>query len=666
MDGWGWALAAAVLLGLFNALLWPLLVRLALPLTVLTLGLFPLLLNGALVGLAARVLPGIEVSSLWTGVVTTLVVSAVSAAVMTLLSINDDAVWTRLVLRRAARKAGTAGDVPGVVFVQIDGLGHDILRRAVRDGTMPALAAWLRDGSHRLSRWQTDWSSQTGASQAGILLGSNEDMPAFRWLEKETGQVMVSNRPACAAEIERRLSTGRGLLFADGVSRGNIFTGDAVQSVLTISVAGRRRGRIGSGYYAYFSQPHNTARTLVGSLTEIGREVVQAARQRRRDVLPRVHRGGVYPLLRSFTTIVSGDVLTATIVGDMYDGRAVVYADYVGYDEVAHHSGVERYESLEALRRIDRQLARLALAATGAPRPYRIVVLSDHGQSQGATFRQRYGESLAEVVGRACDGVDLPEPAATGDESWGYAGAALAEVAAGPGPIERGVHRLTRRRTVGDDVLLGPERKAAGPADAPVTVLASGNLGLVSLRDVPGRVTRERIDARYPRLLPALTGHPGVGFVLVATEADGPVVLGAHGRHQLRTGEVAGEDPLAPFGAAASGKVLRTHGFAHCADIMVNSIWDSQTDEVAAFEELVGSHGGLGGGQSHPFVLHPAELTMPPGGVTGAESLHRILRGWLAALGQDAHAGKPATATPDELRPPARTTTLPPATEVPT
>ena len=49
------------------------------------------------------------------------------------------------------------------------------------------MARWLADDGYRLVEWETDLSSQTGASQAGILLGSNEDIPAFRWVEKETG-----------------------------------------------------------------------------------------------------------------------------------------------------------------------------------------------------------------------------------------------------------------------------------------------------------------------------------------------------------------------------------------------------------------------------------------------------------------------------------------------
>jgi len=129
-------------------------------------------------------------------------------------------------------------------------------------------------------------------------------------------------------------------------------------------------------------------------------------------------------------------------------------------------------------------------------------------------------------------------------------------------------------------------------------------------------------------------------------------VLGAAGRRVLATGEVDGEDPLAPFGPNAAAHVARTDAFAHCPDLMVNSRYWAELDEVAAFEELVGSHGGLGGGQAHPFVLVPPALPWPDEPVVGAVSVHRILRGWLAAGGQTAYADaappatEPAAVTP--------------------
>jgi hypothetical protein len=155
---------------------------------------------------------------------------------------------------------------------------------------------------------------------------------------------------------------------------------------------------------------------------------------------------------------------------------------------------------------------------------------------------------------------------------------------------------------------------------------------------MPGRATLEQIERERPGLVAALRSHPGIGFVLVRSEADGAVVLGASGRRVLATGAVEGEDPLAPFGPNAALHVARTDAFPHCPDLMVNSCYWAELDEVAAFEELVGSHGGLGGGQSYPFVLAPPELAWPDEPVVGAVDVHRLLRRWLADGGQTAYS----------------------------
>ena len=151
--------------------------------------------------------------------------------------------------------------------------------------------------------------------------------------------------------------------------------------------------------------------------------------------------------------------------------------------------------------------------------------------------------------------------------------------------------------------------------------MASGNLGLISFPREPGRVPLERIEADYPGLVETLRRHPGVGFVLVRSEVDGALALGPRGVNYLDLDRVDGEDPLAPFGPNAADHLRRTDGFAHCADLMINSAYWPQFGEVAAFEELVGSHGGLGGTQCFPFALHPAELDWPDQEVVGAEGV---------------------------------------------
>jgi uncharacterized membrane protein YvlD (DUF360 family) len=622
------AFAASAVAGVLNALLWPLIIRLALPLTVLTLGLFVLVLNGAMILLVAAITPGVEVNDLVSGIAVALGATAITTLVGAALSIDEDPRVARHLRQRALRRAEAAQEteVPGLLFLEIDGLAYEVLQRAMRDGNAPAMARWLREGTHHFARWETDWSSQTGACQAGLLHGSNDDMPAFRWWEKDRGQPIVTNHPRDAAELERRRSDGRGLLHAGGASRANILSGDATHSLLTMStVLDVRRGKIGADYYAYFSSPYNVSRTLLLALAEIVRERRAAGQQRRRDVHPRIHRGWSYAVMRAWATIVQRDLQVETVVADVYAGRPVVYTTFLAYDEVAHHSGIERPDTLAVLRAVDHEIERIADATRHAPRPYEVVVLADHGQAQGATFLQRYGLSLDDLVREACDTEDVRADDSGEDEARGRLAAALTEAAQAPTPAGRAIQGATRGRTVDGEVRLDEPDEEGVPE---VSVMASGNLGLITFPRIPGRATLEQVQSAYPRLIETLRTHPGIAFVLV----DG-VVLGAQGTRRLADASVEGEDPLAPFGPHAAHHVARTNGFPHCPDILVNSTYWEETGEVAAFEELVGSHGGMGGSQAYPFLLVPDALPVPETEMVGAERVHQLFRRWLVQLG---------------------------------
>ncbi|MDQ2676951.1 MAG: phage holin family protein [Actinomycetota bacterium] len=657
IDGDGTALLAAALIGLVNALVWPILIRVALPFTVLTLGLGVLVLNGGVVLLVAQLEPSMHVRDLGTGIAVAIGVTIVNTLTTSLLAIDDDDFYYRNVLKRAARRHGVALDsaVPGVYFLEIDGLAHDVMRRALRDGHLPTLARWVAEGTHSLFPWETDWSSQTGACQAGLLHGSNDDMPAFRWWEKESGRAMVTNHPKDAAEIERRHSDGRGLLHDDGASRANILSGDAPHTLLTMSTVLERGrpGRLGEDYYAYFSNPYSVTRTVALVIADIAHELFYAAQQRRRDIRPRIKRTFSYALVRAWGTVIQRDLQVAAVIGDLYAGRPVGYTTFLAYDEVAHHSGVERVDALAVLRRLDRQLSRIEAAARDATRPYHLVVLSDHGQSQGATFRDRYGITLEDLVTEACAARQVDAEEAHSDESLSYLSASLTEASGGRGLVGRAARAVSRKSAEDGEVVLGEEgtsereRQAAGESLPPeLSVMASGCLGLISFPRERGRVSLERIERRYPSLMPALLDHPGIGFALVRSERDGAIALGREGSHRLSDGSVTGKDPLASFGPNAAGHLRRTDSFEHCPDIVVNSTYWEETDEVAAFEELVGSHGGMGGEQSHPFALAPATWEMPAEPVVGAEEMHRLMRRWLVALGQSSYeaGSEPPTA----------------------
>ena len=131
-----------------------------------------------------------------------------------LFGTNDDDTYTLRVVQRIARRSGERTQTTRRASSSSRSTGSRCRCCSARcaTATRPTMARWLADGSHRLVEWETDLSSQTGASQAGILLGSNDDIPAFRWVEKETGTLMTCSAPADCAEIERRHATGDGLL----------------------------------------------------------------------------------------------------------------------------------------------------------------------------------------------------------------------------------------------------------------------------------------------------------------------------------------------------------------------------------------------------------------------------------------------------------------------
>jgi uncharacterized membrane protein YvlD (DUF360 family) len=604
------ALAAAVLIAALNAVLPPIVAALRLPFT-LALGFVLVLVLDALMLLLASHISTrtIRVDSFGWALLASVVIAAAMLVLEVIFGVNDDDTYSLRVIRRIARRQGGASrtDSPGIIFLEIDGLARPVLQRAIRDGNAPHMASWIDAGTHRLAEWEPDLSSQTGASQAGILLGSNEDIPAFRWVEKATGRVITCSSPDDCAEIERRLATGRGLLAGDGASRGNLFSGEAEAVILTVSRMSAEK-QANPGYRAFLANGFNVSRLLVLFFYEAALEKIAAIRQRRRRVWPRGDRGGKYPFLRAALCVGVRDLIVFGVLTDMMRGRPAMYATFSSYDEVAHHSGLERPDTLEALRKLDQQFGRIDRARRFAPRPYEIVVLSDHGQTQGATFKQRNGYDLHELVSRSLSGANVARMA-DGDENDAAVGHAVAEA--------------TGR---------GQDGNASGVGENDVIVLASGNLGLIYLMEERRRLYQEEIEERHPKLLETLRRHPHIGFLLVRSRERGAVVLGARGVRYLADDCIEGEDPLAPFPPRAADHLRRTDGFAHVADIMVNSFYDPELEQGCAFEELISFHGGLGGPQTQPFILHPIELAMPAEPVVGAAAVHDLLMSWRRAL----------------------------------
>ena len=408
---WAWVLVSAVS-GVVGLLLRPVLTEVSARLGWLAVLLLALVGQAVVLLVAMRLVPGIE-STFGAAVAASWISAGVATGVSWLATAGTDDALVMTLMRGRRPAPVDDATVPGFLFVQLDGVPFPVLRWAVQSGAVPTVRRWLSQG-YVLREWTPQMPCTTPASQLGILHGTVAGVPAFRWYDRELGRVLVANRPADARVIEKRATTGRGLLADDGVSISNLFTGDAARSFLTMSAVEPSRGSTDTRrmFARFMASPNGLARSMARTLVEVTRERWQARHQRVRGLEPRVHRGWTFAFLRAVTNGVLRDLNTALVSQEMRRGTRAIYVDYVDYDEVAHHAGVSRPESLAALDALDRVLESLETLSTRGARDYRIVVLSDHGQSQGQPFAQRFGQSLGEVcqalMAEEVTSVDVP------------------------------------------------------------------------------------------------------------------------------------------------------------------------------------------------------------------------------------------------------------------
>ena len=613
------AVSAALLLGIVNLLVRPLILLLTLPLGFFVMFAVGFVINAVVLRITASLLLGFEVSSWWTAFFGGFFLAIVNTIITAFLTIDDDdsfyeGLVERLAIRQAVKDA--EDDKLGLVMLEIDGLSYWHIEKAIDEGWMPTLKEMIDQEGYKISRVDCGTPATTPACQAGILLGNNHDIPAFRWLDKDQNRLMVGNN--VAEEIEPQLSNGLGLV-RDGSSIGNMFSGDAKKSILTFS-----KLRTGSeedkknradDIYLLMINPYFFMRTLVLFFADVIQELWQAWRQKVKNVQPRLNRlHNGYPFLRAATNVFLRDVSAYLIILDIIRGVPAIYTTFAGYDEVAHHSGPWTSDAYKTLRQFDRTIARIRqVIKEKASRPYELLLLSDHGQSFGATFEQRYGMSILEYIQSLLPhGTDAVQTGGGDDGSLSVV-AMMGELdnirersmggRAGRALVDR-TQRIMQR-----NVDRQPSYQEVKPAN--VTVCHSGNLAQVYFDVFPRKVSLNELNAAYPSMVDTLVDHEGVGFV-VAYDEGVPYVFGENGVRNLYTGDVTGQDPLFPFGDVdlRARQMKRVADFPHAGDLIINStLYPDGT--VAALEELIGNHGGLGGEQTDAFIFHPDDMEVP-------------------------------------------------------
>ena len=631
---WLTALTLPVEFALLMLLLRPLLVLATLPLNAATLGAPTLFFNGILLYLAAVLEPAFHIDNLPLAFVGLFLMTVINTSVISRLGIDEGYPFFSTILRRIGRRVGMKprpGVARGLLILQVDGLSWRSLMRAHRRGRMPALSAMLGLRTHWLYRWQCGVPSNTPAVQSGLFYGSRRNQPGYRWYDRAERRERSASTAADLRECERVAAESGGVpLLAGGSCINSLLTGGAAKCLMTVSAMRDSERKRGEGEqadvslfwlspYAYTTAVLATAWDFLAGMFWQG----WSRLRRRRLRGPR----GVKPILqRAMATALLREAAFFFIEQDVVRGVPVIYSNFVGYDEVAHHAGPEASETLATLTAFDRKLQRLRrLIRRSSPIPYEIVILSDHGQSPCVPFERLYGATLEEMILELAGRGGPARPRPINDIA---AVAVMLEALRGT-PLPGASWLSMQSRATLDR--LADERAAAlaGEAEpAEISVRVSGSLAHVYCR-ASSRVLRlDEVRSLYSGLVEGLASHPGVGFVLARGDRGEPLVIGREGMRNLATGEVRGErDPLAPYGDVRiwTAELTRLAAGEDSGDLIVNGAL-LRRRSVVTFEDQVGTHGGLGGPQNDPFAILPTDWRTAREDLRSPEALYAHLR----------------------------------------
>jgi hypothetical protein len=556
---------------------------------------------------------------------------------------------------------GTAEDDGrrGLIILQIDGLSHATLQRALARGAMPHLRRMIERDGYRLERWWCGVPSSTPAVQGGILYGNNEGIPAFRWYEKASGKTLVAKHPRDARILQDRLSAGRVGLLEEGSSYVNIYDGGARQSLFTISALGGERFfenvRGLSFVMLLLFSPIRLLRLIkdvtLDFVRDLGQRLVgrfdtRVGRRRR----PFSLLGSLFQIIAS---VVFRELQTFGVLLDIYRRVPAIYANFYGYDDVAHQLGTLDGETERVLRGIDGRIREIDAARRrfADRRPYDLFVLSDHGMSPCTPFQERYGETLgqfmASQVAKGHAPVELDETLSREWRTSSEARYLLEELEGISANLSWRSQRLAAvlgnfvaRRIPSDD-----EHEYDLSRHRDLVLRNSGTVSLVYFPLAAHQMDLSEIELAYPGLLRSLVEHPGLGLVLGRERGEAMAMTVRGPRRLLNLDDPLLRDLLhnLPNRALAARQLARVACFANSGDLLLFGRWNARGQTIA-FEPHWATHGGIGGEQNHPFLLLPPEIDWDASAIVNPEQLYPL---FMARYGRGAGSGERRHLTPD-------------------
>lgn len=401
-------------------------------------------------------------------------------------------------VRRFRRGAKPATTQRRLLIVQIDGLSHAVLERAMASGYTPFLKRLIRRHGYRLEPMAVGLPTSTPAFQMAALYGVRPDIPGFHYYDRDRGGDIHFPRPGHAAYVEGKLAAGRRGILRGGSAYGCVFTGDAANNLFTFATLTHPSGR---GALAALSPfivlAWVCAKSAVLTIVELTKVVARLGARPLRD-----RRGRRWLTIKIALSVWVRGFFTMAAARDVYAGTPAIYVNYVDYDEAAHAFGPRSRAALLSLRRVDAAIRQVWRAVRRVPEHrYDVYVLADHGQTpcqpyHAVTGGQRFERWIFD---------HLLQP---------WVGAAAPKQHAGVGLV-RGVRRRSREATglvqlflnyVEEDYLRDSDPEAHEQGG--IRVIAAGPNAFLYVLGGAYPLGADALAARFPGLAEKLSASP--------------------------------------------------------------------------------------------------------------------------------------------------------------
>lgn len=536
--------------------------------------------------------------------------------------------------RKERRERLTNGRQKGFVGIQIDGLAFPYLQQALDRGYLPHLERYLRRG-HKLIEYQAGLPSTTPAAQSTFFYGNDHAIPAFRWFEKESGQIISFNDPDHVQIIREELFADETGILTGGASYSNILDGDAERSIFTASSPRPQTlfGRVGGMRIILLQlvNPLRTTRMFFATFVEYWVNRKDEWHHRRRKSWRT--QEGLFPFIRIFCNVILREMQTFGAIAEVYVGTPRIYTTYSGYDEIAHHFGPASWPALKNLRYIDRRIGEIIRAIEHVPgADYLLVILSDHGQTPGYPFQNRFGATLGDAVSAF---LRENQTASVSSGSLEFSRAQMGylhdELEARKSNWRHRIYRRTKNHLQKKIQALVPETLKIDP-EGGVVITYSSSLAHLYITGSKGPLNWKEVEQAQPLLLRFLQKHKGIGFVLARGEAPDTLMI-FHSLGKICVTETPRFPQyelefLRPYGAPYEllEQLYRFGLGSRCGDLVLFGALDEEG--IACFDDQVGGHGSVGGEQSRPFIILPVDHpVLAKGKLSGYEFLyHDVFR----------------------------------------